>query len=57
MRKTFIETIINLAETDKNIYLLTGKETRQKIRELRQKFPKSFIKWGLAEQIMLGVAA
>ena len=57
MRKTFIETIINLAETDKNIYLLTGDLGFSIFKGFAEKFPKRFINCGIAEQNMMGVAA
>lgn len=57
MRKTFIETLINLAETDENIYLLTGDLGFSVFKGFAEKFPKRFINCGIAEQNMMGVAA
>lgn len=57
MRKTFIETLINLAEIDKNIYLLTGDLGFSVFEGFAGRFPERFINCGVAEQNMMGVAA
>jgi len=57
MRTTFINTLIELAEKDENIYLLTGDLGFSVLENFANKFPKRFINCGVAEQNMMGVAA
>lgn len=57
MKKRFIETLIKLAEKDKNIYLLTGDLGFSALEDFAEKFPERFINCGVAEQNMIGVAA
>jgi len=57
MRIAFINTLTELAEKDKNIYLLTGDVGFSVVEGFREKFPKRFINCGLAEQNMMGIAA
>ena len=57
MRTAFINTLTELAEKDKNIYLLTGDLGFSVFENFAQKFPKRFINCGVAEQNMMGVAA
>jgi len=57
MRKAFIETLIKLAEKDKNIYLLTGDLGFSVLEPFSRRFPKRFINCGVAEQNMMGLAA
>jgi transketolase len=57
MRNAFINTLIELAEKDKNIYLLTGDLGFSILEKFSQKFPERFINCGVAEQNMMGVAA
>ncbi|MFH1968267.1 MAG: transketolase C-terminal domain-containing protein [bacterium] len=57
MRKTFIKTLIELAENDKSIYLLCGDIGFNVLEEFADKFPRQFINCGIAEQNMMGVAA
>ncbi|MDP3883013.1 MAG: transketolase C-terminal domain-containing protein [Candidatus Staskawiczbacteria bacterium] len=57
MRKTFIKTLIELAEKDKSIYLLTGDIGFNALEPFAEKFPERFINCGIAEQNMMGVAA
>jgi transketolase len=57
MRKTFIKTLIELAEKDKNLYLLTGDIGFSLLEDFANKFPERFINCGIAEQNMIGVAA
>lgn len=57
MRKTFINTLIELAEKDKNLYLLCGDIGFSLLEAFAEKFPQQFINCGIAEQNMLGVAA
>lgn len=57
MRKAFINTLIELAERDKNIYLLTGDLGFSVLEKFIEKFPNRFLNCGVAEQNMMGVAA
>jgi transketolase len=57
MRKAFVKTLIELAEKDERIYLLTGDLGYAALEEFAEKFPKRFINCGVAEQNMMGVAA
>lgn len=57
MRNAFINTLIELAKIDKNIYLLTGDLGFSVLEGFIQKFPERFINCGVAEQNMMGVAA
>lgn len=57
MRKAFIKILIDLAQTDKNIFLLTGDLGFHALEDFALKFPDRFINCGVAEQNMMGVAA
>lgn len=57
MKKEFVETLIKLAERDKNIYLLTGDLGFSFFEEFAKKFPTRYINCGIAEQNMVGLAA
>lgn len=57
MRNTFVKTLINIAETNKDIYLLTGDLGFGVLTPFMEKFPDRFINAGIAEQNMTGVAA
>lgn len=57
MRRTFINTLIELAEKDKGIFLLTGDLGFSVLERFRDKFPDRFFDVGVAEQNMIGVAA
>lgn len=57
MRKTFVNTLIELAEKDKDIYLLTGDLGFSLLEDFAKKFPKRFINCGVAEQNMMTLAA
>lgn len=56
MRKIFIKTLIELAEKDDKIFLLTG-DLGSDFDEFVKRFPDRFINCGIAEQNMVGVAA
>ncbi len=56
MRKAFITTIIELAETDSNLYLLTADMGFGLVEPFAKQFPKQYINVGVAEQNMIGVA-
>ena len=57
MRKTFGKVIVELAEKDKDIYVIVGDIGYNVFDEYRAKFSERFINIGLCEQSMLGVAA
>ncbi len=57
MRNTFIKTLTELAERDKDVYLLTGDLGFSVFEDFAERFPKRFINCGVAEQNMMGVAA
>ncbi len=57
MRKIFVKTLTELAENDKNLYLLCGDIGFSMLEDFADKFPQQFINCGIAEQNMMGVAA
>jgi len=56
MRQAFINTLIELAESDKDLYLLTADMGFGVVEQFATKFPKRYINVGVAEQNMIGVA-
>jgi transketolase len=56
MRRAFGETIVELAEKDPNIFLITG-DVEQEMQEYKEKFGDRFMNIGLCEQTMISVAA
>ncbi|MBA3992852.1 MAG: 1-deoxy-D-xylulose-5-phosphate synthase [Cyanobacteria bacterium DS2.3.42] len=56
MRKAFIQKLIELADKDKRIYLLTGDLGYFVVEPFAEKFPDRFINAGVAEQNMMGMA-
>lgn len=56
MRTAFIETLVELAEQDERICLLTGDLGFGVVEVFANRFPKRFINVGVAEQNMTGVA-
>ena len=57
MRKEFGKTIVELAERDKDIYVIVGDIGFKVFDEYRARFSDRFINIGLCEQSMIGVAA
>jgi len=57
MRTAFINTLTELAQKDKNIYLLTSDVGFSVVEGFIQKFPSRFINCGVAEQNIVGMAA
>lgn len=57
MRTAFINTLCQLAEKDKKIFLLTGDLGFSILERFRDRFPNRFINAGVAEANMIGVAA
>ena len=56
MRQSFINTLIQLAETDKDLYLLTADMGFGLVEQFATRFPEQYINVGVAEQNMIGVA-
>lgn len=56
MRTAFIKTLCELAEKNKNIWLLTGDLGYNVLEPFLQHFPDRFVNVGVAEQNMIGVA-
>lgn len=57
MRQTFINTLIELAEKDDKIWLLTGDLGYGVFEPFMKKFPDRYINFGVAEQTGMGIAA
>lgn len=57
MRTTFIEALIEEAEKNKDIVLLTGDLGFSVFESFKEKFPDRYFNMGVAEQNMIGVAA
>jgi transketolase len=57
LRTTFIDTLIDLAEKDERIFLLTPDMGYSVLEPFREKFPSRFLNTGIAEQNTIGVAA
>lgn len=57
MKKAFAKKLIELAEKDKQIILLTGDLGFSLFEEFREKFPQCFLNIGLSEQCMITMAA
>lgn len=57
MRTAFIETLLELAEQDDRVWLLTGDLGFSVLEPFAMRFPDRFANIGIAEQNMTGVAA
>lgn len=57
MRTTFIKTLLEVAERDSRIMLLTGDLGYSVLEPFQQKFPDRYVNVGVAEQNMTGIAA
>ena len=57
MRDTFIEELTILAESDRDVTLITGDLGFGVLDNFRKKFPKQYLNAGVAEQNMTTVAA
>ncbi len=57
MRKTFIDTLTQLARQDKDIMLLTGDLGFSVFEDFAKEFPNRFINCGVMEQSMISIAA
>lgn len=56
MRTTFIETLCELAATDRRIWLLTGDLGYSVLEPFALRFPDRYVNVGVAEQNMTGIA-
>jgi transketolase len=56
MRRSFVDTLIDLAERDPRIVLLTGDLGFMVFEPFIERFPDRFFNMGVAEQNMIGVA-
>ena len=56
MRGAFVRTLVDLADTDDRIVLLTGDLGFTVVEPFQERFPKRFFNVGVAEQNMMGVA-
>jgi transketolase len=57
MRTTFIRTLIERAEVDRRLWLLTGDLGFSVLEAFAERFPDRYINVGVAEQNMIGVAS
>jgi len=57
MRKEFGKTIVELAEKDDKIYLITGDIGYGIFDEFRKRFPTRFLNFGIREQSMISFAS
>lgn len=57
MRDTFVRTLIDIAQNDKNVYLITGDLGFGVLKPFWELLPEQFINAGIAEQNMTGIAA
>ena len=57
MRLTFIEHLIEIAKTNKKIFLLVGDVGYNVVEKFEKNFPDRFLNVGVAEQNMTGLAA
>jgi transketolase len=57
MRNTFLQTLLQLAESDPRIMLVVGDLGFSVVEPFAQRFPDRFLNAGIAEQNMAGVAA
>lgn len=57
MRNTFIDSLVKIAESNKNICFMTGDLGYGAVEPFMEKYPNRFINAGIAEQNMAGMAA
>ncbi len=57
MRDAFIRTLTSLAQQDENLYLLSGDLGFKVFDDFRYKCPRQFLNMGVAESLMVSVAA
>jgi len=56
MRRIFGKTLVDIAENDPRVILLTG-DVEQNMEEYKKRFPDRYFNLGLCEQAMIGIAA
>ena len=56
MRKAFIKTLVEIAEYDNRVYLLTADMGFGLVEPFAEAYPERFINVGVAEQNMIGIA-
>ena len=56
MRKAFIQSLVELAERDPRVVLLTGDLGFTVVEDFAERFPDRFVNVGVAEQNMVGIA-
>jgi transketolase len=56
MRKAFIDTLLELAEQDPRVFLLTADLGWSVLETFARRFPRRFLNVGVAEQNLIGVA-
>jgi transketolase len=56
MRREFVESLVNIAERDERVVLLTGDLGFAALEPFSERFPDRFFNAGVAEQNMVGVA-
>src|SRR5947209_17181976 len=56
MRKAFVETLVDIAQSDERVVLLTGDLGFMVLEPFMKAFPGRFLNAGVAEQNMMGVA-
>jgi transketolase len=57
VRATFTQTLVELAETDRRVVLLTGDLGFSVLEPFAERFPDRFFNVGVAEQNMVGIAS
>ena len=57
MRTAFIEELVELAERDKDVWLLNADLGYSVLEVFRDRFPERYVNVGVAEQNMIGIAA
>src|SRR5262245_55800233 len=57
MRKTFIKTLVEIAEKDERVFLITPDIGYSVLEEFFHRFPDRFLNVGVAEQNAVSVAA
>ena len=56
MRDAFVKTLMDIAEKDKNVVLITGDLGFGVLKPFWEKYPDQFINAGIAEQDKIGRA-
>lgn len=57
MRLSFVEKLTELAEKDKNVWLVTGDLGFSVFESFMEKFPNQYLNVGVSEQNLIGIAA